>query len=304
MKLKQAIALFLAQYKKKSQETYGYNLKNFSDFVGANLLIKKITPIHVLEYQQYVESRNLALATRATYFKMAKVFFNWLVKANLLDESPARLLKVPRSSSAVEREKAMAQDELLLVLEWVRWKPRDYALLTFFADTGCRAGGAAGLRWQDIDFENMRALVTEKGEKTRPVSFEPVCARALQAWMKKRPASAGEYVFSPRATPVSAASLSKVVRRACKAVGVRSLGSHSLRHRKGHQMAYGQTPPTLAARALGHSPKVYLDSYAPTSWDEVDRVMRKFAIKEEDVGRPAPEQAEQKPHIYILKKGG
>jgi integrase len=283
--LQDAIELFLAQYKKSSQGTYSYNLGNFSDFIGDNPLIEDITPTHILKYQQYVEGRNLADATRATCFKMLKVFFNWLVRMRLLDQSPARMLKTPHVSGAVEKEKAMTDEELRRLLEWAQWRPRDFALITFFADTGCRAGGAAGLRVQDIDFETMRALVTEKGDITWPVSFEAVCARALQAWLKKRPAGAGEYVFSMSAEPVQADSLSTAVRRACQKAGIRALGSHSIRHRKGHQMAYGLTPPSLAAQAMGHRVKTYLEFYSPTSWSEVDAVMRKFRILNIRTGR-------------------
>lgn len=310
--LQEAVALFLARYKKSSQETYGYNLKNFSDFMEGNPLIGDITPTHLLKYQEHVQGREeageIAEATRNTYLKMAKVFFNWLAKTALLDTSPARLLKIPRGSSAVEREKAMSHDELLRILEWAKWRPRDFALITFFADTGCRAGGAAGLRVQDIDFESMRAIVTEKGEKSRPVSFGSVCARALHVWLKKRPSGSGEYVFSFDGHAMLADSLSQAVRRACKVVGIRSLGSHAIRHLKGHEMAYGLVPPTLAAKAMGHSVRTYWDSYSPTSQTEVDAVMRKFAIKEEDVGRSSspksPDQNQSRPRLTILKKGG
>lgn len=305
--LQEAIALFLARYKETSRGTYAYNLKNFTDFIAGNPPIEDITPIHLLKYQQHVEGRDLAAATRATCFKMVKAFFNWLVRMRLLDESPARMLKTPLISGAVGKEKAMTDEELHRILDWAQWKPRDFALFLFFADTGCRAGGAAGLRVQDIDFENMRAFVTEKGDKSRPVSFGAVCARALQAWLKKRPAKAGEYVFSAAAEPVQAGSLSQAVRRACNAVEVRSQGCHAIRHYKGHQMAYGLTPPSLAAQAMGHKVKTYLEFYSPVSWSEVDAVMRKFAIKEEDVGRSSPksqDRAQEKPRLTILKKGG
>lgn len=305
MTLKEGIALFLAQYKKKSQETYGYNLKNFSNFTGQDRPLVDITPLHILEYQQYVESRDLAAATRVTYFKMVKIFFNWLAKVDLLDKSPARALKIQRSTPRVEKEKAMTDEELHRVLDWVKWNRRDFALILFLADTGCRAGGAAGLRMGDIDFETMRALVTEKGEKTRPVSFESVCCRALLAWIEKRPVKAGVYVFSESAKPLQAASISQIVTRACVRAGVRPLGSHSLRHRKGHQFAYGHTPPTLAAQALGHSTKIFLESYSPTAWSEVDRVSRSFAVKDGDVpGLPREEKrGEEKSRIFVLKKG-
>lgn len=306
--LQEAIALFLAQYKKKTQETYGHNLKNFATFTGPDRPIDAITPLHILEYQQYVEDRPIKLSTRATCFRTVKVFFNWLVKTRLLDESPARLLKTPRTPLAIEKTKAMTDEELKKILDWAKWHPRDFALILFLADTGCRAGGAAGLRVEDIDFENMRALVTEKGEKTRPVSFESVCAKALKAWIGKRPAEAGTYMFSTDHQPLQSATVSRIVRRACQKAGVRLLGSHSLRHRKGHQLAYGQVPLTLAAQALGHSNPQTTMAYYPSSWSQVDEIMRGFGVKEEDVSSPAPPpqtvNQTERPRLIVLRKGG
>jgi integrase len=305
--LQEAIALFLARYKKKSAETYGYNLKNFSNFTGADRPISGITEMHILEYQRDVESRPIKTATKATYLKMVKVFFNWLTKTKLINRSPAHLLKVPRTTSHIEKKKAMTDEELRKILDWAKWKPRDHAIILFLADTGCRAGGAAGLRIGDIDWQGLQAVVTEKGEKTRPVSFGPTCAAALHAWLKKRPPDAGEYVFSVTQVPVKAAIISNAVRRASVRAGCRSLGSHSLRHRMGHQLAYAMTPPSLAARIMGHErADTTFESYYPTSWEEADKVIRSFAVKDEDTSStPASqEKPEPKPRLIVLKKGG
>ncbi len=49
--------------------------------------------------------------------------------------------------------------------------PCDQALLAFMLDTGCRAAGVIGLTMTDLDLIVRRALVTEKGSKTRGVTF-------------------------------------------------------------------------------------------------------------------------------------
>jgi integrase len=238
---------------------------------------------------------------------MVKIFFNWLVKMDVIEKSPARTLKIQQTNARVEKSKAMSDEELKRVLDWVKWHPRDFALITFLADTGCRAGGAAGLRVEDIDFDNLRAIVTEKGEKTRPVSFEAVCARALRVWLDKRPAKAGAYVFSETVRPLQAASISQIVTRACIRAGVRPLGSHSLRHRKGHQMAFGLVPPTIAAMAMGHSDPETTMKYYPAGWAKTDEILRSFAIKEGDVpGSRTPveeKKPEERPRLVVLKKG-
>ena len=306
--LQEGIALFLARYKKTSQQTYGYNLGIFALFVGPDVHLKSITEMSILAYQKHVEGRDLAKATQATYLKMVKVFFNWLASNRLLSESPARLLRVGETFSPVDKEKAMTDRELNLSLDMAKRNPRDLALILFLADTGGRVGGAAGLKWSHIDFEHRTAFVTEKGQEARPVSFGVVCARALQALKESLPETAGPYVFSSTDRPIRASSLSRIVRRICVRAGGRSLGGHSLRHRKGHQLAYALTPPTLAARVMGHSkPETTLSAYYPVTWTRVDEVMQDLAVKDRETelqSASTPTRKPEPPRLIVLKKGG
>jgi integrase/recombinase XerC len=194
-----------------------------------------------------------------------------------LDKSPARVLKQRRLPTYIERDKAMTDDELARVLEQVRFNPAHRAIILFLADTGARAGGAAGLTLDNLMLPERRARVTEKGDKSRLVAFGDNCALAMTEWLLRRPHKAGIYVFSRSQKPLTSDSISQIVRRACLAAGVRSLGSHSLRHRKGHQLADNRVAPSVAATALGHSdPVITLRHYYPADWESAERELRKL----------------------------
>lgn len=283
MLLSRAVELFVNEYKGETRTTYKHVMEDMRDFVGPARSVAEIKPEHLLEYAQAVKSRKYADATVRKYLKSCRTFFNWLIKIDVIDKSPARAVKIPQLRKYVSRDKAMTDAELEKLLAYVRWKPRDFALILFIADTGCRAGGAAGLKVADLDLPNCRAVVLEKGDKSRPVVFGVECANAIREWLLKRPASAGIYVFSRTSKAIKSDNVSLIIRRACKKVGIRTLSAHSLRHRKGHQLADHKVAPSIAATALGHSDvTITLQHYYPADWETAEREMRKLVHHDEN----------------------
>lgn len=279
MKLAIAVNLFLSRYDNRTtRRTYQDVLTPFVEALGSETPVQSIRPAMLIDYAATLrDKRGYALATRNKHVKSIKCFFNWLIAIEELEKSPAHAIKTRKAHLARPREKAMTDGELEAILKITWHKPRDYALIMFLADTGCRAGGAAGLKVNDIDFTARRAIVTEKGQKTRPVSFGEECAAALRKWLLRRRYH-GEYVFSRRRHPLSSAQVGQVVRRACIAANIRSLGSHSLRHRKGHQFADARIAPSIAAAALGHSSvTITLEHYYPADYESAEKALQDLA---------------------------
>lgn len=279
MELEQAIELFLGEHKASTREAYSQGLRPMMAWMGPKKDLTEVRPELLIEYfQMVVKKRGYAPATEQKHIKSVKVFFNWCIKLDLLITSPAKMVKGKRLSGAVDRHKAMTDEELVTLLDTLRFKPRDYALVMFLADTGCRRGGAVGLRMKDIDWNALVAVVTEKGEKTRKVAFGEKCAAALSSWLWYRSEHytlKGEYIFTRDGLPMHASNISLMMRRACKVAGLRSLSSHSLRHRKGHQLADARVAPSIAATALGHDdPQITLKYYYPKDWESAEKALR------------------------------
>jgi integrase len=292
VELKKAIELFLSEQRTTTGESYRTVLKRLCNFLGPARPAEMIRPADLVEYMKYLDTRLIngkpyAPATLLKHVKTLKVFFNRLVALEIIERSPARVLKQKKLPVYISRDKAMSDEELALLLEVVKYKERDYALLLFLADTGCRISGAAGLTIGDLELEDRRAWVTEKGEKRRQVAYGYRCAMAMIKWLLRRPKTAGEHVFSRTKTPLKAPNISQMIRRACQKIGIRVLSGHSLRHRKGHQLADQRTAPSIAATALGHSdPTITLRHYYPADWETAERELQKLVATEEL--RPTP----------------
>lgn len=278
MRLDKAIDLFLGEHKPSTRRSYFYILGSMKDFMGPAREVDQIPPSMVVEYHAILHQRDYAPATVQKHVKGIKAFFNWLVKLELIHRSPATAIRRKRLRREISREKAMTDKELDAILEYARWHPRDYAMILFLADTGARAGGAAGLKVEDINFDMLEAKVTEKGDKERKVAFGELCRQAMLKWLLRRKAGAGPYVFSHTGQKMKSDNVSLVIRRICKKVGIRSLGAHSLRHRKGHQFADSRIAPSIAATALGHSSvEITLAFYYPSDWESAKSALHELA---------------------------
>lgn len=285
MRLASAIEIFLNNYRNKgTRKAYRQMTDILRTVVDPEKPISAIGSVDMVQFFQHVESGPYAAATKRKHVKAAKTFFNWLVKVELLPASPARAITPRRVNTLVDRAKAMHDAELERLLTYAKFKStaRDYALLCFLADTGCRAGGAAGLKVEDLDLANELAIVTEKGSRTRQVVLFAQSVDALHVWLSQRVGDRGSFVWNRHGDPITAASISQIVRRACLRAGVRSLGSHSLRHRKGKQMAQARVNPAIAAQALGHeSVLTYLQNYVGVDVKSIRDALRDLALPQE-----------------------
>lgn len=287
MNLSKAIDLFQSQQKPSTRKSYHYVLQDMANFVGPSRDLSEVKPEHFAEFSMSLEKRNYAIATKVKTVKTIKTFFNWCIRNQLLDISPARILKAPRMERFIERSKAMPDDDLDAIITVAKTKGRDYALLLFLADTGCRAGGAAGLKVEDLNIKSRTAKVTEKGNRTRDVKYGEDCAKAINTWLIARKNKNCRWVFTARGLkPLSADAVSQIINRLAHQALGRPWGSHSLRHRKGHQLADSKVAPSVAATALGHSDvTITMQNYYPADWERAEKALDDLSYKEES--RPA-----------------
>lgn len=285
MRLVNAMELFLGGKKATTARTYRRDLDRMAKYIGETRPVADITPAMLLEYFQkeiQAEEKNYSPATVHKHAKTMKVFFNWCVKIELVERSPAGVLHAPTPPRRITRDKAMTDYELERILDYTKHQPRNYALILWLSDTAARAQGTSTLKVDDVDFAKREAVITEKG-KTAPVFFGRVAERALRVWLDYRLdrfTVSGPFIWSNQGQPISARAVSQVVRRACKGAGVRSLGSHSLRHRKGHQFADAKVAPSIAATALRHSdPAITMQVYYPSDWETARKELEAFSVK-------------------------
>lgn len=283
--LGRAAKLFLEEFKPTTRKSYGYTLHEMLNLVGSARPLQDIGPEHLLEHIQYVRSRPSVKspATINKHVKTIRTFFNWCVKNGwIAAPPPSAALRFEKKSAAVNREKAMPDSTYETLLDYAKWDSRAHALVLFLGDTGCRIGGAAGLKWEDVSISDRKATVTEKGNKARLVFFGPATAKALKKWRLAQHCSVDTYVFSRDGHRMTSDSLAQFFTRNCQRADLGNWGPHSLRHRKGYQLSDNRVSPTIAAKALGHSSFVTtLQHYYPQDLARVEEAMNNLHHQDE-----------------------
>ncbi len=132
---------------------------------------------------------------------------------------------------------------------------RDRALLAFLADSGVRLAGLLGLKVTDLNLPDLRAVVTEKGDKTRTVVYTKYTRVLLHQWLDQRRANS-PYVFTSLTTcePLTSSGVELLMNRLKKRSGVTGrVNPHSFRHAFAREYIRSGGDPITLAKLIGHS---------------------------------------------------
>lgn len=184
-------------------------------------------------------------------------FFNWCTSKGYIESSPAAELRKPQLPD--EPPKAITKGDMLKLLQETKHSKhpkRDYALVAFLADTGCRVGGLVGLKLQDLDVETGRATVREKGHggrrKARTVYMTPETVKALKEYLKVR-CSDTDFVFIGERGHFRISGVQQMLERLAKRAGVTEhFNPHAFRHGFARGMLDNGADLATVSQWLGH----------------------------------------------------
>ena len=217
-----------------------------------------------------------------------KRFFNWCVLEYDLDplHNPMRKIKTPGPTG--QPPKAVSMDDVRKMIAAAGMGPigiRDRAILFFLLDTGCRAGGLLSLTPENLVINELRAMLTEKGDRARFVPFTPDTAALLRQWMEVRPANATT-VFCRFGTveakvgePLTIYGLRQILRRLALRGGVEGrFNPHAFRHGNAREFLRNGGNMAALQQLLGHSnPNVTMSFYARFNIKELAEQQAQFS---------------------------
>ena len=222
--------------------------------------VQQITTDDLREYLAYlVDERHLMDNSVQAHINTLRSFFSWLVDEDNIRKSPMRKIKALKIDKLRARHPLTAEQ-----LELVRDGCRGYkekALVEFLVSSGCRVSEVAGLRVQDIDWQERKCKVIGKGGKQRTVYFSVRAKLMLQLYIEGR--KGGEALFSSSRAPyepLSDRGIEKIISKLGKRIGMeRPLYPHLMRHTfASHALSAGMDL-TVIQHLLGHTdPKTTL----------------------------------------------
>lgn len=247
----------------------------------AGLGIDQITANHLRAYmvglrerhayqgapQRREQDAGLSPASLQSHHRALRRFFAWCKDEYALAANPLDRIRKPAAPR--DQPKAVNLADLKRLIDATgtdRHGIRDRAILIFLADTGCRAGGLLGLRPADVDLEHGRAVLREKGDKTRIVPFTRLTAHLLRAWLAARPEQAATLFCSLSdqhyAKPFTLSGLHQMLKRLKQRSGVQGrVNPHSFRHGFAREYLINGGDLATLAQLMGHTTVQVTASY-------------------------------------------
>ncbi len=225
----------------------------------------------------YRETRKLDISPHSqfNFVRSWKRVFRWAFKEGLIKTNPAQNLQLPplpqESPKAISKE-----DASRLVKAAANENERDYAILMFLVVTGARLGGVAGLRISDLDIDNLRAIVREKGrggKKERVVFFGEKTAEALRAWLDIRPVDERDSVFL-----LTRDGIYQVLKRLAQKENIKGRWNpHSFRHAYARNLLKNGASLGVVSHLMGHaSVGVTIQFYGRFAEDELQKFHEQY----------------------------
>lgn len=281
-KLRAALTIYLkVERAPLTNRQYGLILGRMVAELGPGRAVGRVSYEELLDY---LDGLGVRLSTRRSYVSIIKAFFAWCVEMGYAEQSPAaRLRRGPRHAQP-PLPRAIPPEELTRIVEYVRYaSPRNFALLLFMADTGCRVSGLCSLSLDNLHIEEGYAWLLEKGSRFELALFGVDTAAALRRWLGKRPDVNHRYVWTSRGphyqplTPNGVryilAALSR--RTECSRVWF----PHAIRHAVAYAWANAGVPATLVAQKLWHTDvRVTLENYYPRAQDALRMTQQRLAL--------------------------
>lgn len=198
----------------------------------------KVTREHVeLFLADFAE--NHKPATVQTRYKCLRLFFTFLVEEGEMPNHPMANMKPP---SIPETPVPVFDHETLeRLLKMVDGKDfesrRDAAILRLFIDTGMRRGELAGLKLEDVDFEQDVVYVVGKGSRPRSCPIGAKTGQALDRYLRersKRSDASLPWLWLGKKGQLSDSGVLQMVRRRGMEAGLGQIHPHQLRHTFAH----------------------------------------------------------------------
>lgn len=279
----------------QTNKSYANTLSRLAEAIGKKRDIRLISFPDLADYTAKLHD-TISQASFHQYVRIIKTFFNWCVKTKFISESPAAPLHARKPRRDPSNSRAISSEDLTLMLKVAQANPRDYAILLFLTDTGCRIGGLKSLTLSRLDLDQQTAVIFEKGGKWHRVYFGEKTTDAIRHWLKVRPETTHDFVWTANdGHPVKREALGAMITRLSKRATGKSHGPHSIRHAVGHALAKRGVPVSITQRKLGHAdPRVTMEIYYPDDDKYLREVSQQHSLA-------ALENLEEKQQSKVIK---
>ena len=217
-------------------------------------------------------ARGRAPGTAATYYKVLKVLYAWLLDEEEIETDPMARMKPPIvPSKPVPIVPADGLKRLFAACAGKDFEARrDTALIMLLLDTGARRAEMAGLTLVDVDLDLDVLLVLGKGRRERALPFGRKAGEALDRYLRVRARHKDTelaWLWLGKKGRLTAWGLVQVLRRRGVQAGLPGLHPHQLRHTFAHEWLVQGGAETDLMQIAGWKSRTMLQRYGASAAD-------------------------------------
>lgn len=166
-------SLDLHKHKRKKatqDDLISIHKNHIKDFMGDKRL-DEVKPSHIELWQNYILEKGISAARVKKMRSVLYTMFNDAIKDEIIDKNPLLVVKTPKIPKT--KINPFTLEEIKKILFVSDGQYQNFYATAFF--TGMRSGELIGLRWEDVDFDNMEIYIQrtiKMGEISTPKTDE------------------------------------------------------------------------------------------------------------------------------------
>jgi tyrosine recombinase XerC len=219
---------------------YKHDLEAFQAFLAQRYPKTELARHHRLIVRDYLSELHQKGQRRATLLRAVAVlraFFKYLLRSEVLTQSPFVGLPMPKGEKRLP--KFLSEAEMQRLLEIPRHSKdkksmRDGALLELLYSSGIRIEELCQLNVEDIDFWGGMLRVFGKGSRERLVPLGQTAQKVIHAYVESRPAAlrrAAPLFLNPKGLRLSSRGARNVVSKWVQQAALHhKISPHAFRH--------------------------------------------------------------------------
>jgi integrase/recombinase XerD len=158
-------------------ELYYFVLERFLSYVGPDKA--KGRDIH--RYLAKIPANGVSLGNRHAHYRVIKTFFRWLALEYGI-KSPMSNVKSPQLPKLILP--SLTKEQVLMLIDIVEGI-RNKAIIALLTESGLRVTELAGIKIEDIDWENGVIRTLGKGQKEAYAPFGELSRQYLKSWLNQ-----------------------------------------------------------------------------------------------------------------------
>lgn len=277
-------------------KTYNGNYPTIEELNNIDSYAIQIYMSEIGLYQHENEIKELKESSQCTIYSCLCAFFDFLERENCIHSNPFANHRIERPKVKENPVVFLSPDEVRRVEKEIMdgtgnarsvgkqrdWKYRDLLLFRIPCVNGLRVTALSEINLEDINFNTKKITVTEKGNITKQVDFDPKTERYLKIWIKQREELLGDVqeralFISNRRSRMTMRSIENVIGKYTECIEGKHITPHKLRSTCGTN-TYQQTKDIyLVAKVLGHKSTSPTKRYAAVFNEDITNTVNTIA---------------------------